>query len=48
MNEYQVKAQWDKEAKVWRSESDDVAGFCVEALTFKNWKNAYPILFLIC
>lgn len=36
MNEYQVKAHWDEEAKVWWSESDDVPGLCVEALTFEE------------
>jgi len=36
MNEYQVKAHWDEEAKVWWSESNDVPGLCVEALTFEE------------
>ncbi len=36
MNEYQVKAHWDEEAKVWWSESDDIPGLCVEALTFEE------------
>jgi hypothetical protein len=38
MNEYQVKAHWYEEAKVRWSESDDVPGLCVEALTFDNSK----------
>lgn len=36
MNEYQVKAHWDEDAKVWWSESDDVPGLCVEAATFEE------------
>lgn len=36
MHEYQVKAHWDEEAKVWWSESDDIPGLCVEALTFEE------------
>lgn len=36
MNEYQVKAHWDEDAKVWWSESDDVPGLCVEASTFEE------------
>ncbi len=36
MNEYQVKAHWDEDAKVWWSESDDVPGLCIEALTFEE------------
>ena len=34
MNEFQVKAHWDEEAKVWWGESNDVPGLCVEAFTF--------------
>ena len=36
MKEYQVKAHWDEDAKVWWSESDEVPGLCVEALTFEE------------
>jgi hypothetical protein len=39
MNEHQVKAHWDEEANLWWSESDDVPGLCVEALTFEELEN---------
>jgi predicted RNase H-like HicB family nuclease len=33
MNEYQVAAFWDKDAKVWVATSDDVPGLATEADT---------------
>lgn len=35
MSYYEVKAQWDAEAKVWVASSDDIPGLNTEADTFE-------------